>query len=202
MDQVLCRNVWFSLSLFLPSRFYGALLIVVCLLYVAPLGWVLAGLNSVAFLWNKDFHRGWLIPKSWTMSLGWFGGWFFNLLSLSLVFSFVGCEEPASSGPDTDLRGDEWGAGTGQYSGPDPHTHQPGGEITEHCALKKMLWFTVEPATIVSFLFCSSDVLMNLCVCVSQQDLSPGSIEEAEEAEPDDEFKDAIEVNIKQALNI
>ena len=26
------------------------------------------------------------------------------------------------------------------------------------------------------------------------QDLSPGSIEEAEEAEPDDEFKDAIEV--------
>lgn len=26
------------------------------------------------------------------------------------------------------------------------------------------------------------------------QDLSPGSVEEAEEAEPDDEFKDAIEV--------
>ncbi len=26
------------------------------------------------------------------------------------------------------------------------------------------------------------------------QDLSPGNIEEAEEAEPDDEFKDAIEV--------
>lgn len=26
------------------------------------------------------------------------------------------------------------------------------------------------------------------------QDLSPGNVEEAEEAEPDDEFKDAIEV--------
>lgn len=28
------------------------------------------------------------------------------------------------------------------------------------------------------------------------QDLSPGSVEEAEEAEPDDEFKDAIEVSV------
>lgn len=35
---------------------------------------------------------------------------------------------------------------------------------------------------------------MLFCV-LSQQDLSPGSVEEAEEAEPDDEFKDAIEVN-------
>lgn len=32
-------------------------------------------------------------------------------------------------------------------------------------------------------------------MCVLLQDLSPGSVEEAEEAEPDDEFKDAIEVN-------
>lgn len=32
-------------------------------------------------------------------------------------------------------------------------------------------------------------------VCSWWQDLSPGSVEEAEEAEPDDEFKDAIEVN-------
>lgn len=32
-------------------------------------------------------------------------------------------------------------------------------------------------------------------MCVWWQDLSPGSVEEAEEAEPDDEFKDAIEVN-------
>uniref|UniRef100_A0A3B3TU20 Protrudin n=1 Tax=Poecilia latipinna TaxID=48699 RepID=A0A3B3TU20_9TELE len=77
------------------SRFYGAVLIVVCLLYVAPLGWVLAGLNSIVFLWNRDFYRGWFI-----------------------------------------------------------HTH-----------------LTITPG----------------------MDLSPGSIEEAEEAEPDDEFKDAIE---------
>lgn len=37
------------------------------------------------------------------------------------------------------------------------------------------------------------------CVCF-QQDLSPGSIEEAEEAEPDDEFKDAIEVKTNLSL--
>lgn len=36
-----------------------------------------------------------------------------------------------------------------------------------------------------------------LWLCLWWQDLSPGSIEEAEEAEPDDEFKDAIEVNLK-----
>uniref|UniRef100_A0A3Q4IGK9 Protrudin n=1 Tax=Neolamprologus brichardi TaxID=32507 RepID=A0A3Q4IGK9_NEOBR len=76
------------------SRFYGGILIVVCLLYVAPVAWVLAGLNSVMFLWNRDFCRGY-----------------------------------------------------------------------------------------AQMLFC----------VLSQQDLSPGSVEEAEEAEPDDEFKDAIE---------
>uniref|UniRef100_A0A3Q2QGE2 Protrudin n=1 Tax=Fundulus heteroclitus TaxID=8078 RepID=A0A3Q2QGE2_FUNHE len=45
------------------SRFYGAVFIVVCLLYVAPLGWVFAVLNSVVFLWNRDFYRGWLIRQ-------------------------------------------------------------------------------------------------------------------------------------------
>ncbi|XP_068995839.1 protrudin isoform X3 [Embiotoca jacksoni] len=39
------------------SRFYGGMLIVVCLLYVAPVSWVLAGLNSAIFLWNRDFCR-------------------------------------------------------------------------------------------------------------------------------------------------
>lgn len=34
------------------------------------------------------------------------------------------------------------------------------------------------------------------------QDLSPGNIEEAEEAEPDDEFKDAIEVRKTVCLSI
>lgn len=41
----------------------------------------------------------------------------------------------------------------------------------------------------------SKQVLRCCFVFLSQQDLSPGSVEEAEEAEPDDEFKDAIEVN-------
>uniref|UniRef100_A0A8B9HZK5 Protrudin n=1 Tax=Astyanax mexicanus TaxID=7994 RepID=A0A8B9HZK5_ASTMX len=70
------------------SVFYGFLLMMVCLLYSAPVGWSLSLVNSALFLWNRDFCRG--------------------------------------------------------------HS-------------------------------------------VSLQDLSPGSVEEAEEAEPDDEFKDAIE---------
>ncbi|XP_020491548.2 protrudin isoform X5 [Labrus bergylta] len=39
------------------SRFYGGVLILVCLLYAAPVGWLLAGLNSTIFLWNRDFCR-------------------------------------------------------------------------------------------------------------------------------------------------
>ncbi|KAM7009350.1 protrudin isoform 2-T2 [Tautogolabrus adspersus] len=39
------------------SRFYGGVLILVCLLYAAPMGWLLAGLNSTIFLWNRDFCR-------------------------------------------------------------------------------------------------------------------------------------------------
>lgn len=40
------------------DRFFGGMLLLVCLLYVAPVGWVLAGLNSTMFLWNRDFCRG------------------------------------------------------------------------------------------------------------------------------------------------
>lgn len=36
--------------------------------------------------------------------------------------------------------------------------------------------------------------LLWLLKVLSSQDLTPGSVEEAEEAEPDEEFKDAIEV--------
>uniref|UniRef100_A0A3Q0SHF3 Protrudin n=1 Tax=Amphilophus citrinellus TaxID=61819 RepID=A0A3Q0SHF3_AMPCI len=46
------------------SRFYGGMLVMVCLLYVAPVAWVLAGLNSVIFLWNRDFCRGYKQPRS------------------------------------------------------------------------------------------------------------------------------------------
>uniref|UniRef100_A0A667YNS9 Protrudin n=1 Tax=Myripristis murdjan TaxID=586833 RepID=A0A667YNS9_9TELE len=42
------------------SRFYGGLVIVMCLLYTVPVGWVLAGLNSALFLWNRDFCRGYV----------------------------------------------------------------------------------------------------------------------------------------------
>lgn len=40
------------------SRFFGGMLLLVCLLYVTPVGWVLAGVNSTIFLWNRDFCRG------------------------------------------------------------------------------------------------------------------------------------------------
>ena len=39
------------------SRFYGALLGTVCMLYLLPLCWVLALLNSTLFLGNVEFFR-------------------------------------------------------------------------------------------------------------------------------------------------
>lgn len=39
-------------------RFYGALLGTVCMLYLLPLCWVLALLNSTLFLGNVEFFRG------------------------------------------------------------------------------------------------------------------------------------------------
>ncbi|KAF0037699.1 hypothetical protein F2P81_010573 [Scophthalmus maximus] len=101
--------------------FYGGMFIVVCLLYIAPVGWVLAGLNSALFLWNRDFCR--------------------VLLDIRNLFQ-VG-QNKASQG-----RCDE----------------QEQGNLLDR---------TPTPTSL--------------------EDLSPGSVEEAEEAEPDDEFKDAIE---------
>lgn len=103
------------------SRFYGGMLILACLLYVAPLGWVLAALNSTIFLWNPDFCRV-LLDLT-------------NLLHMG--------QAKASEGKC---------------------------EAQEHGHL---LDRTPTPTSL--------------------EDLSPGSVEEAEEAEPDDEFKDAIE---------
>ncbi|KAM9769897.1 protrudin isoform 2-T2 [Menidia menidia] len=105
------------------SRFYGALLTVACLLYVAPVGLVLAGLNTAVFLWNKDFCR--------------------VLLDLRRLL-YLG--QSAAS----EAAGEE---------------QEPGGLLDR----------TPTPTSL--------------------EDLSPGSVEEAEEAEPDDEFKDAIEEN-------
>ncbi|KAK5926858.1 hypothetical protein CgunFtcFv8_022395 [Champsocephalus gunnari] len=101
------------------SRFYGAMLVLACLLYVAPLGWVFAGLNSATFLWNRDFCRVLLDLR--------------KLLHMGQA-SEGKCEE------------------------------QEHGHLLDQ---------TPTPTSL--------------------EDLSPGSVEEAEEAEPDDEFKDAIE---------
>ncbi|XP_029000828.1 protrudin isoform X2 [Betta splendens] len=105
------------------SRFYGGMLIIMCLLYAAPVGWVLAGLNSAIFLWNRDFWR-----------VLWELGKFFHIGQTKT--SEGSCEE------------------------------QEQGNLQDQ---------TPTPTSL--------------------EDLSPGSIEEAEEAEPDDEFKDAIEEN-------
>ncbi|XP_020787015.1 protrudin isoform X2 [Boleophthalmus pectinirostris] len=103
------------------SRFFGGFLIVVCLLYITPLGWVLACLNSSIFLWNNDFYR--------------------VLINLKSVFQ-MGPSHPSE----------------GSYEEQD---------------LSHLIERTPTPTSV--------------------EDLSPGSVEEAEEAEPDDDFKDAIE---------
>ncbi|XP_056264304.1 protrudin isoform X3 [Pseudoliparis swirei] len=100
------------------SRFYGGMLTLVCLLHITPLGWLLAGLNSAIFLWNRDFCR--------------------VLLDLRKLLHMGQASEGESA---------EQG-----------HGH-----------------------------------LLDRTPTPSLEDLSPGSVEEAEEAEPDYEFKDAIE---------
>ncbi|XP_036392563.1 protrudin isoform X1 [Megalops cyprinoides] len=105
------------------SIFYGSLLTALCLLYTAPLGWVLATFNSALFLWNRDFCR--------------------VLLEVREIFH-QGQTTPSE----------------GEAEIPEP---EPAGFVDQ----------TPTPT--------------------SMEDLSPGSIEEAEEAEPDEEFKDAIE---------
>ncbi|XP_067114941.1 LOW QUALITY PROTEIN: protrudin [Osmerus mordax] len=103
------------------SRFYGAVLAALCLLYSVPLGWVLACFNSCLFLLNTDFLR-------------------------------VVCELREGFQPGPGCSAEE-GRETEPHSGGLDRTPTP----------------------------------------TSLEDLSPGSVEEAEEAEPDDEFKDAIE---------
>lgn len=107
------------------SVFYGFLLMMVCLLYSAPVGWSLSLVNSALFLWNRDFCRVLLQMKG-----------FFH------------------SSPSQNAEGDTERSDT---------------------ELGNLLDRTPTPTSL--------------------EDLSPGSVEEAEEAEPDDEFKDAIEEN-------
>lgn len=59
-----------SVWLLLP-RFYGALLGSVCVLYLLPLCWVLAILNSTLFLGNTQFYQGKGSPRSGLCGMGW-----------------------------------------------------------------------------------------------------------------------------------
>ncbi|XP_067995663.1 protrudin isoform X2 [Melanerpes formicivorus] len=107
------------------SQFYGALLGSVCILYLLPLCWVLAILNSTLFLGNAQFYQ-------------------------------VIMELKAS---------------------------------IEQCVGTKPLESTSEPAEPLP----PAAPLDRTPTPTSTEDLTPGSVEEAEEAEPDEEFKDAIE---------
>ncbi|NXX73673.1 ZFY27 protein, partial [Urocolius indicus] len=107
------------------SRFYGALLGSVCILYLLPLCWVLAILNSTLFLGNTQFYQ----------------------VVMELKASMEQCvgTRPLESAPEP--------AEALSAAAPPDRTPTP----------------------------------------TSTEDLTPGSVEEAEEAEPDEEFKDAIE---------
>uniref|UniRef100_A0A672VC56 Protrudin n=1 Tax=Strigops habroptila TaxID=2489341 RepID=A0A672VC56_STRHB len=107
------------------SQFYGALLGTVCVLYLLPLCWVLAILNSTLFLGNTQFYQ----------------------VILELRASI---EQRVGSKP--------------LESTPEPAEPLPAAPPPDR---------TPTPT--------------------STEDLTPGSVEEAEEAEPDEEFKDAIE---------
>ncbi|XP_040848282.1 protrudin isoform X1 [Ochotona curzoniae] len=110
------------------SQFYGALLGTVCMLYLLPLCWVFALLNSTLFLGNGEFFR---VVSEYRTAVQ-------RRLSPRQ-------EEPACQ------------------SLPPP----------DAVAKSALLDSTPDPTP--------------------TEDLTPGSVEEAEEAEPDEEFKDAIE---------
>ncbi|XP_006831286.1 PREDICTED: protrudin isoform X5 [Chrysochloris asiatica] len=109
------------------SQFYGALLGAVCMLYLLPLCWVLALLNSTLFLGNVEFFR---VVSEYRASLQ-------RRMNPKQEECTFKC-----------LPSDTAGRGTLPDSSPAP---------------------------------------------TPTKDLTPGSVEEAEEAEPDEEFKDAIE---------
>uniref|UniRef100_A0A8C3WLJ8 Protrudin n=1 Tax=Catagonus wagneri TaxID=51154 RepID=A0A8C3WLJ8_9CETA len=109
-------------------RFYGALLGTVCMLYLLPLCWVLALLNSTLFLGNVEFFR---VVSEYRASL----------------------QRRVNPKQEEDA-----------FESPPPPDAGGKGELPD-CT----------PAP------------------TPTEDLTPGSVEEAEEAEPDEEFKDAIE---------
>ncbi|XP_008142368.1 protrudin isoform X1 [Eptesicus fuscus] len=110
------------------SQFYGALLATVCMLYLLPLCWVLALLNSTLFLGNVEFFR--------------------------VVSEYRACLQRRMKSSQEE----------GTFQSP-PSPDAGGKGVLPDC--------TPTPTP--------------------TEDLTPGSVEEAEEAEPDEEFKDAIE---------
>ncbi|XP_064230076.1 protrudin isoform X12 [Aotus nancymaae] len=110
------------------SQFYGALLGMVCMLYLLPLCWVLALLNSTLFLGNVEFFR---------------------------VVS-------------------EYRASLQRRMNPKQEEHAFESPLPPDFGGKGGLMDSTPALT-------------------PTEDLTPGSVEEAEEAEPDEEFKDAIE---------
>ncbi|XP_037351757.1 protrudin isoform X1 [Talpa occidentalis] len=115
------------------SQFYGALLGTVCMLYLLPLCWVLALLNSTLFLGNVEFFR---VVSEYRASL------------------------QRRMNPKQE-----------QSAFESPPLLEAGG---------KGNLFECTPVSTPT-------------ESLPSQDLTPGSVEEAEEAEPDEEFKDAIE---------
>ncbi|XP_044772057.1 protrudin isoform X7 [Neomonachus schauinslandi] len=110
------------------SLFYGALLGMVCVLYLLPLCWVLALLNSTLFLGNVEFFR--------------------------VVSEYRVCLQRRLQPKQKDSVFESA-----------PPLEAAGTSALPDC--------TPSPTP--------------------TEDLTPGSVEEAEEAEPDEEFKDAIE---------
>uniref|UniRef100_K7FJ59 Protrudin n=1 Tax=Pelodiscus sinensis TaxID=13735 RepID=K7FJ59_PELSI len=124
----------------LSSQFYGVLLGSLCVLYLLPLCWVLALINSALFLGNAHFCRGESPPRA----------------------PYTAASTPELTEPEAE------GGGTLADWTPPPSSTEGGGTRAD--------WTPTPTSTEVS------------------RDLTPGSVEEAEEAEPDEEFKDAIEV--------
>ncbi|XP_075468471.1 protrudin isoform X3 [Ascaphus truei] len=141
-----CEKVYQVLYWQNPSdsfQFYGLLLGSMCILYLLPLCWVLALVNSTLFLRNSDFYR---VVAECKASL--------QKKSSSDRTSLSSSQEPQEAESGTIL----------------DRTPTPIPTSSDF------------PSCLDSSEFTSHKL-----------DLSPGSVEEAEEAEPYEEFKDAIE---------
>ncbi|XP_035756823.1 protrudin [Egretta garzetta] len=145
------------------SQFYGALLGSVCILYLLPLCWVLAILNSTLFLGNTQFYQVIMELKA---SIE-------QCVGTKPLGSTPEPPDPAGGAPERDvlqLRG-----GVPCFMG---HCWALSASFT--CCPSAGYWpFSTAPSS--------------WATPSSTKDLTPGSVEEAEEAEPDEEFKDAIE---------